>query len=287
MHNFARTHRTHYCPDRRKCIGTGPICRSVCRAISGGAVYVSDKPGEHDFDLLRRLVLPDGSVLRACGAARPSRDCLFVDVLRDNKSLLKVWNTNAVTRVAGVFHLQGSSWDRTRRKYYIHDTKPARLSATVRPVDCEVHAGHAHVGSGALRPAEPEQYAMYMHRLCALSVVGPHDGVGVSLRSGEAEAVVVSAVLALGPVRFAPIGLCDMYNGGGAVVAVVAAGSDATTVVVSLRGCGRFLAYSSAPPLRVACDRLALAFDYDMATGALHIDAPHTGDLRAELSISF
>jgi hypothetical protein len=24
-------------------------------------VYISDKPGQHDFDLLRRLVLPDGS----------------------------------------------------------------------------------------------------------------------------------------------------------------------------------------------------------------------------------
>ena len=60
------------------------------RAISGGAVYVSDKPGEHDFDLLKRLVLPDGSVLRALQAARPCRDSLFTDVLRDGKSLLKV-----------------------------------------------------------------------------------------------------------------------------------------------------------------------------------------------------
>ncbi len=53
-------------------------------------MYVSDKPGEHDFELLRRLVLPDGSVLRAQQAARPSRDSLFNDVLRDGKSLLKV-----------------------------------------------------------------------------------------------------------------------------------------------------------------------------------------------------
>jgi hypothetical protein len=28
-------------------------------------VYVSDKPGHHDFSLLRLLVLPDGSILRA------------------------------------------------------------------------------------------------------------------------------------------------------------------------------------------------------------------------------
>ncbi len=53
-------------------------------------MYVSDKPGEHDFDLLRRLVLSDGSVLRARHAARPTRDSLFNDVLRDGKSLAKV-----------------------------------------------------------------------------------------------------------------------------------------------------------------------------------------------------
>ena len=40
--------------------------------------------------MLKRLVLPDGSVLRAMQAARPCRDSLFTDVLRDGKSLLKV-----------------------------------------------------------------------------------------------------------------------------------------------------------------------------------------------------
>lgn len=53
-------------------------------------MYVSDKPGEHDFELLKKLVLPDGSVLRAMQPARPCRDSLFTDVLRDGKSLLKV-----------------------------------------------------------------------------------------------------------------------------------------------------------------------------------------------------
>ncbi len=49
----------------------------MARAISGGAVYVSDKPGEHDFELLKALVLEDGSVLRALLPGRPTRDALF------------------------------------------------------------------------------------------------------------------------------------------------------------------------------------------------------------------
>lgn len=64
---------------------------ATARAVSGGAVYVSDYPGQHGFDILRRLVLSDGSVLRARFPGRPTRDSLFCDVLRDGKSLLKVW----------------------------------------------------------------------------------------------------------------------------------------------------------------------------------------------------
>jgi raffinose synthase len=63
---------------------------AAARAVSGGPVYVSDAPGSHAFDLLRRLVLPDGTVLRARLPGRPTRDTLFRDVLRDGASLLKV-----------------------------------------------------------------------------------------------------------------------------------------------------------------------------------------------------
>lgn len=38
---------------------------AVARAVGGCGVYVCDKPGRHDFKILQRLVLPDGSVLRA------------------------------------------------------------------------------------------------------------------------------------------------------------------------------------------------------------------------------
>lgn len=45
----------------------------------------SDKPGMHDFNVLKKLVLPDGSILRGKYAGRPTRDCLFVDTVMDGK----------------------------------------------------------------------------------------------------------------------------------------------------------------------------------------------------------
>ena len=59
-------------------------------------MYVSDKPGQHDFGILKQLVLSDGSVLRGLLPGRPTLDCLFLDPLRDNKSLLKVCICHAV-----------------------------------------------------------------------------------------------------------------------------------------------------------------------------------------------
>ncbi|CAN0051699.1 unnamed protein product, partial [Heterosigma akashiwo] len=45
-------------------LGPGSWLHGAARAVSGGPVYVSDRPGEHDAALLRRLVLPGGGVLR-------------------------------------------------------------------------------------------------------------------------------------------------------------------------------------------------------------------------------
>ncbi|WIA40450.1 hypothetical protein OEZ86_013807 [Tetradesmus obliquus] len=125
------------------------VLHGMARAVSGGAVYVSDKPGQHDFALLRRLVLPDGGVLRAALPGRPTRDCLFADVLRDRQTLLKVWNANPVVGIVGVFNLQGASWDRQRRKFHVHDKRGSTLTTAVTPGDVETLRQPAHSSAAA------------------------------------------------------------------------------------------------------------------------------------------
>lgn len=60
-------------------------CLLICVFIR----ICSDKPGQHDFDLLRKLVLPDGAILRSKLPGRPTRDCLFSDPARDGTRYLK------------------------------------------------------------------------------------------------------------------------------------------------------------------------------------------------------
>lgn len=74
----------------------GARLHAMARAVSGAAIYVSDKPGVHDFELLKELVLPNGGVLRAQLPGRPTRDCLFRNVLKDSKTLLKVVSVGAI-----------------------------------------------------------------------------------------------------------------------------------------------------------------------------------------------
>lgn len=71
---------------------------AASRAICGGPVYVSDSVGSHDFDLLRKLVFPDGTIPRCLHYALPTRDCLFRNPLFDQETVLKIWNLNKVVR---------------------------------------------------------------------------------------------------------------------------------------------------------------------------------------------
>lgn len=112
---------------------------AAARAISGGPLYVSDVPGNHNADLLRKLVLPDGNILRTLLPARPTIDCLFDNVMRDHKSALKIWSTNKISGIVGVFNCQGSYWDRVTRKYVSEEVSanipPLSITAKVTSLD--------------------------------------------------------------------------------------------------------------------------------------------------------
>ncbi|XP_020579474.1 probable galactinol--sucrose galactosyltransferase 6, partial [Phalaenopsis equestris] len=105
------------------------------RAISGGPVYVSDAPGKHNFELLKKLVLPDGSILRARLPGRPTLDCLFTDPARDNVTLLKIWNMNKFTGVLGIYNCQGAAWSSTEKKNTFHSTNSMTLTSTIQGSD--------------------------------------------------------------------------------------------------------------------------------------------------------
>ncbi|MDX2185972.1 MAG: Sip1-related alpha-galactosidase [Opitutaceae bacterium] len=67
---------------------------AATRALSGGPVYVSDKPGNHDVSLLKRLVTSAGAVPRFPQPARPVETSLLQDPRREPVPL-QVFNESA------------------------------------------------------------------------------------------------------------------------------------------------------------------------------------------------
>ncbi|XP_074294672.1 putative galactinol--sucrose galactosyltransferase 2 [Silene latifolia] len=238
---------------------------AASRAIGGCGVYVSDKPGSHDFEILKRLVLSDGSILRARFAGRPTRDCLFIDPVMDGESLLKIWNLNNLSGVIGVFNCQGvGTWPLTENT--LRTSIPELLSGKVSPQDVEFLeevAGDKWLGD----------CAVYGFNSGSLTIVSKDGKVDVSLGKLSCELFTVSPVRAFeNTVHFAPIGLIDMYNSGGAVETLESREyQNGSIVKIRTRGNGRFGAYSRTKPRHCTVDTATQDFTHSSEDGLLII----------------
>ncbi len=77
---------------------------SLCRAISGGPVYVSDKLERTRPEILKPLILSDGRILRLDESAKPTADCL-VNNPTTGKNLFKIFNRCGESGVVAVFNI--------------------------------------------------------------------------------------------------------------------------------------------------------------------------------------
>ncbi|KAG7025001.1 putative galactinol--sucrose galactosyltransferase 1 [Cucurbita argyrosperma subsp. argyrosperma] len=236
----------------------------AARAVGGCAIYVSDKPGQHDFDLLKKLVLPDGSVLRAKLPGRPTKDCLFTDPARDGKSLLKIWNLNDHSGVLGVFNCQGAGWCKYEKKNLIHDENPDTITGVIRAKDVSYLSKIAGDSS-------TEDAVIFSH-LRGEVVYLPRDAsMPITLKPREYDVFTVVPVKELANgVKFAPIGLIKMFNSGGAVKELNHR-PGSSNVSLKVRGSGPFGAYSSSKPKRVAVDSEDVEFIFDEGTGLITV----------------
>ncbi|XP_027068759.2 probable galactinol--sucrose galactosyltransferase 2 [Coffea arabica] len=266
---------------------------AAARAVGGCAIYVSDKPGNHNFELLKKLVLPDGSVLRAQLPGRPTRDCLFVDPARDGKSLLKIWNVNKCTGVVGVFNCQGAGWCKITKKTRIHDASPGTLTGSVQASDVDPISQIAG-------PNWDGETVVYAQRSVEVMRLPKGASLPVTLKILEYELFHFCPVKEIAAnISFAPIGLLNMFNSGGAVEqfevqptsdskAEIFAGeatseisgslsekrSPTAKIILKVRGCGPFGAYSSQRPLKCSVDGAETDFTYEATTGLVAIDIP-------------
>nr|KYP62801.1 putative glycosyltransferase At1g55740 family [Cajanus cajan] len=228
---------------------------AAARAVGGCGVYVSDKPGQHDFNVLKKLVLPDGSVLRARYPGRPSRDCLFIDPVMDKKSLLKIWNLNKCGGVIGIFNCQGAgSWPGLENN--AEEDIIFELSSKVSPSDIEYFE---EVSAGQWT----KDCAVFRFNTGSLTRLSKEESFDITLKVLQSEVFTVSPIMVYNQtIQFAPIGLTNMYNSGGAVEAVDSGDSSGSKIHIRGRGGGDFGAYSNLKPKSCSINSEDLEFQF-------------------------
>lgn len=225
---------------------TDHVCASfhaVSRSICGGPIYVSDSLGCHDFDLLKKLVYPDGTIPICYHFALPTRDCLFKSPLFDDNTVLKVWNFNKYGAVIGAFNCRGAGWDRKERRFkgYKQHYKAIEGSVHVNDIEWDQKLEAVEMGYA-------EEYAVYLNQENSTILMNHYsDPIQVVLKPSSFELYSFVPIKKINKsVKFAPIGLTNMYNSGGTIQELEY--KEGSIARLKIKGRGSFLAYSSKSP---------------------------------------
>ena len=229
---------------------------AAARAISGGPVYLSDEPGRHDIDLIRKVALADSRVLRPADCARPTADILFRDPQTEDL-LLKLFNRNRV----GSFILAAFNCN------YLIDQ-----SQTITDT-LAVALAHGACADSVYAVLESDSREPVLRKA--------DESWLVSLSSGGFRIFTVSAV----NEGVAPLGITGMFNSGG--IFESCGWENAATYKAALASGGEIAFYSENKPVRVedSCTGQEIEYTYNTDTRLLTLKLE--GDRPRDLSLVF
>jgi hypothetical protein len=198
---------------------------------------------------------------------------LFEDVTSDETSALKIWNENSYGGVVGAFNVQGVAWNFDTHENDVLDPAPPRLLAEVKPYDIE-----------SLKDT-PGSFVAWRHRSSTLDFLPTGNSVATApLEHRDWEIFTIVPIQVKDNILWAPIGLADMMNSGGALLSAGKLNRDSSTSSImrtrfESRGPGRFVAFTNVPPARVLLANkdtsgTNLPFLHDGETGELSITLP-------------
>ncbi|WP_184676727.1 Sip1-related alpha-galactosidase [Algisphaera agarilytica] len=232
---------------------------AVARAISGGPVYLADKPGEHDGNLARTLADERGHVLRYnAGSGMPTNDRWF-DNPEVESVLLKIQNTqrdakgNVLVGAIALFHCGWEGNDSTPT----HEIEAGRAEMPAN----EAPAITDHWSPQDIEGLEGKRFAAWSPTSQNLIVLHVDSSQEITLKGDEAE------LFNLTPIQngFAPLGILDRLSGGAAIL-------DRSHHSCVIGSAGRFGAYVEFAPKRIEVDGKNWQFTYDTKTKLMIVD---------------
>jgi len=213
---------------------------AAARAVSGGPVCVADEIGKQDFSILRKLVMANGHIPRPLGIARPTRDVLFHDPVKEDVAL-KVFNLNATGGVLGIFNCQFNE----------ETGETPEVEASFSPADIEGIQG--------------TEFIVRTHCDQRIHRIGLHDRITVQLGGYGHEVATVAPVVD----GVAILGDPDLFNSGGTIAEAARIGSRWR---LRMKGPGQLMVFSLAHPLPVEGLKL-IDFQHESGIALLRVTA--------------
>jgi len=174
------------------------------------------------------------------------------------------------TGVLGVFNCQGGGWFRETRTNKRAAEFSHKVSTKTNPKDIEWNSGNNPISIEGM-----ELFALYFSQAKKLVLSAPSDSEEISLEPFNYELITVSPVTVLSgkSVKFAPIGLVNMLNTGGAVQSL--SFDEAKNLVeVGVRGTGEMRVYASERPNTCRIDGEEVDFEYEESMVKIQVPWP-------------
>ncbi|NRA27838.1 MAG: hypothetical protein HRU10_11405 [Opitutales bacterium] len=218
------------------------LFHAAARAISGGPVYVSDKPGKQNFELIRKLCFDDGTAIRSAVPAVPTEDCLLVDCEHEAFPF-KLQTYQDSIGILGVFHTLTRSDD---------------------AVEAQKVTGYW--GLDDLSEYEGETCAVYSYKSGKIQTVKAGDKHSITLPELGFDILTASPIehpdSGNEKLAVAPIGLTNKLHPSACMDGWGWSGKK--TYGVALKGGGEFTFFSKSKPKSVRVDGADTKFDFDL-----------------------
>lgn len=195
----------------------------------------------------------------------------------------------------GIYNCQGAAWNSTERKTMFHQTPSDAITGFIKGHD--VHL----IADVSMDDNWNGTCALFCHQSNNIYILPYDTATPVSLKILEHDIITVTPVKMLAPgSQFAPFGLIDMYNAGGAIeglryelkngaqLSEVSIGNltEAVAVVsMEVKGCGRFGAYSTSKPRRCMVGSSIVDFTYASASGLVILSLDHMPEENQKVHI--
>lgn len=186
--------------------------------------------------------------------------------------------------VIGAFNCQGAGWDPKEQRIRGHSECYKPICSTVHVTDIEWDQKPEAALMG-----ESEEYLVYLNQAENFLLVTPKsDPIEVTIQPSTFELFSFVPVKKFSStIKFAPVGLTNMFNSGGTIQELKCVGSGSESCVeIQVKGGGNFLAYSSVPPKKCHLNGADVDFEW-LGDGKLTLNIPWNEDAGGISDIAF